>query len=76
MLTYYVSIPIFMGSFIIGIAFTYILGPKKNIIYVYPNPDKKSTLRFRDNADNCFTYAVSEIQCSSNAGQIKQIPVQ
>ena len=39
MLLKYMSIPIFIASFLIGLIFIYLYGPETKNIYIYPSPD-------------------------------------
>ena len=61
----YISIPIFLLSFIIG------------MVYIYmSNPPTRSILIYKDKADNCFNFAAKEEKCPFNPGTLKTIPIQ
>jgi hypothetical protein len=76
MLLNYISIPIFLISFAIGLFFVYILGPEMKTIYVYPTPENVDKILFKDKADNCFTFEEQIVECPKDASLISSIPIQ
>ena len=76
MLLDYISIPIFVISFILGIVFIYIVGPATKTIFVYPSPENVNKILFKDNANNCFYYDEQEVTCPTDLSAISTIPIQ
>jgi len=76
MMQKYISIPIFLISFAVGIFFVYILGPEMKTIYVYPTPENVDRILFKDKADNCFKFVEEVIQCPKDKNLISSIPIQ
>ena len=76
MLLDYISIPVFVISFVVGLLFIYILGPQKKTIYVYPSPENVNKLLFKDSADNCFYFDELEVKCPTDLSTISTIPIQ
>jgi len=76
MILNYISIPIFLISFAIGMFFIYIWGPETKIIYVYPSPENIDKVLFKDKADNCFYFDQQEVECPKNESLISKIPIQ
>ena len=76
MLLNYISIPIFLISFAIGLFFVYILGPEMKTIYVYPTPENVDKILFKDKADNCFHFEEEILDCPSDLSKITDIPIQ
>jgi hypothetical protein len=76
MLLNYISIPIFLVSFAVGLFFVYILGPEMKKIYVYPSPETINKVLFKDKADNCFYFKEEVVECPSDESLISTIPIQ
>jgi hypothetical protein len=76
MLLKYISLPIFIISFAIGLLFVYILGPEEKTIYIYPTPENVDKLLFKDKANNCFRFEEETVDCPSDPSKISDIPMQ
>jgi len=76
MLSKYISIPIFLMSFAVGLFCVYAIGPEIKTIYVYPNPTNFDKMQYKDRNDQCFQYEPVEVKCPINPFSIKTIPVQ
>lgn len=76
MITNYISFPLFISSFIIGLIFVYFLGPDTKNIYVYPSPQTYQNILYKDNAEQCFQFIPKEINCPLNPLNIKTVPIQ
>jgi hypothetical protein len=72
----YISLPVFLVSFAIGLFFIYILGPEIKTILVYPSPENIDKILFKDKADNCFYFEEKVVDCPSDHGLISTIPIQ
>jgi hypothetical protein len=76
MLTKFINIPVFIISLAIGLFFVYIWGPELKTIYVYPTPENSVKIQYKDNADNCFVYEATQVNCPADSSKIKAIPIQ
>lgn len=76
MLLNYISLPVFLISFAIGLFFVYILGPEMKTIYVYPTPENIDKILFKDKAENCFHFVEQNVECPKDKNQISHIPIQ
>jgi hypothetical protein len=76
MLLNYISLPIFLISFTIGLFFIYVLGPERKTIYIYPSPETVEKVLFKDKADNCFYFEEQVVECPSDVSKISTIPIQ
>lgn len=76
MILNYISLPIFLISFTVGLFFVYILGPEMKTIYIYPSPENVDKMLFKDKADNCFYFQEETIECPKNSSLISKIPIQ
>jgi len=72
----YISLPIFVISFAIGLFFIYILGPEMKTIYIYPSPESIYKVLFKDKADNCFYFEEQNVECPRDDNLISKIPIQ
>jgi len=76
MLLNYISLPVFLISFAIGIFFVYVLGPEIKTIFIYPSPENADKVLFKDNADNCFLFDPVEVECPKDKSLISTLPIQ
>lgn len=76
MILNYISIPIFLISFAIGIFFVYILGPEIKTVFIYPSPENVDKILFKDKADNCFSFQEEIVDCPKDESLISKIPMQ
>ena len=76
MLTNYISLPVFLISFAVGLFFVYVIGPESKTIYIYPSPENYMKTQYKDNAGQCFQFKPVETQCPINPLSIKSVPIQ
>jgi hypothetical protein len=76
MLLNYISIPVFLISFAIGLFFIYVLGPEMKTIYIYPSPETVGKVLLKDKADNCFYFEEHVVECPTDESKISSIPIQ
>jgi hypothetical protein len=76
MLLNYISMPVFLISFAIGLFFVYILGPETKTIFIYPTPENVNKVLFKDKADNCFAFEQEIVDCPKDEFLISKIPIQ
>jgi hypothetical protein len=72
----YISVPVFLISFAIGLFFVYILGAEKRTVYIYPSPETVNKVLFKDSADNCFYFEEETVDCPRDNNLISRIPIQ
>jgi hypothetical protein len=66
----------FIGAFVIGLVYMYLTRSTPRTIIKYPTPDNAGRVIYRDDADVCYKYKVTPIQCPSDTSLIKEIPIQ
>jgi hypothetical protein len=76
MISNYISLPIFLVSFAIGLFFIYILGPEMKNVYIYPSPETINKVLFKDKAENCFYFEEEVVECPKDENLISKIPIQ
>ena len=72
----YISLPVFLISFAVGIFFVYVLGPELKTVFIYPSPENVEKVLFKDNADNCFYFKPVEVVCPKDKSLINALPIQ
>jgi hypothetical protein len=72
----FINIPVFIISLAMGIFLVYILNPRPNIIYVYPNPDNIDKIQYKDKGGSCFGFTSQQVQCPNDKRKIRKYPVQ
>ena len=76
MLGKYIKAEYFIISFAIGILYVYLVQPKKEVVYRFPNPNNLDKLVYTDKNDNCYKYEVEEKNCTEvNKKDIKTQPI-
>jgi hypothetical protein len=63
MLSKYISLPVFLVSFAIGLFCVYAVGPEFKTVYIYPTPDNYEKYLFKDNSGQCFQVKPVETKC-------------
>jgi|LakMenE01Jun11ns_1017448.scaffolds.fasta_scaffold9902307_5 hypothetical protein len=76
MISNYISLPVFIISFSVGLFFVYILGPDVKTIYIYPSPENYMKTQYKDKTSQCFEFKPVPIDCPLNPLSIKTVPVQ
>lgn len=74
MISKFISLPIFLISFCIGILFVYLSPPQYTTIIVYPTPDNVENIEYYDKAGTCHQYKFTEVKCNNT--NTKNIPIQ
>jgi len=53
----------FLLSFIVGLLYTFIKRPPKKVITIYPTPYNVGNIVYKDDANVCYKYDISEVKC-------------
>ncbi len=70
----YISITVFIISFLVGIIYVFLSKPEMKVVYINPTPDNCNTHIYQDKSDNCFKYIAEEVNCENI--QLSDFPVQ
>lgn len=63
----YISIPVFLASFLFGLFFLYIWGSDLHPIYVHPTPENVYKIVYKDKSDTCYVYKPIITDCTSKS---------
>lgn len=72
----YISLPVFIISFILGLIFIQLWGPERKEVLIYPTLDNYSVTQYKDNAKQCFEFTPIQVKCPLQTGNISAIPIQ
>jgi hypothetical protein len=72
----FINLPAFLVSFAFGMFAVYIYEPDQKKIMVYPSPDNVDYVQYKDQADNCFQFKQTKVQCPANKDSLPRIPIQ
>jgi len=59
----FISVPVFLVSFVVGLLFIYIWGEDLHPVYIYPSPENVGEILYKDNAGSCYTYKAKDAEC-------------
>lgn len=76
MISNYISLPIFIISFAIGLFLVYTIGPETKTIYIYPSPKNYMKTQYKDISNQCFIFKPVETKCPLNPFSVKTVPIQ
>lgn len=72
----YISLPLFILSFLIGIIYIYLSNQPTRDILIYPTVDNQDIFQYIDRAKNCFSFIPTDVKCPINTSSVKTIPIQ
>lgn len=72
----YISIKLFIFSFIVGMLFIYLSSPSQRSVVVYPTTDNEAVFQYKDLAHNCFSIHPNVIKCPYIDNSVTVIPPQ
>ena len=65
----------FFIAFAIGIVLVYISTPAPTVVYKFPTPYNAGKVVYRDDAQNCYKFAVDTVKCPADKSLIKPQPI-
>ena len=72
----FINFPLFLISLSLGLFLVYISMPPTQVIYVYPNPDNKDKITYKDKANNCYHFTAKAVKCPLDKTKIRSYNVQ
>ena len=74
-ITKLIDFPVFIISLCIGLFFAYMIAPNPDIIFVYPTPDNRNKLLFKDKAGVCHSFTPHKVKCPTDKSRIRKYPI-
>ena len=74
MLQHFRLIPFLLGL-VVGIVGIYFVKPEKEVTVKYPTPEKAAATVYKDKNGVCYKYETKKVDCDSNAGRMKNFPL-
>ena len=65
----------FIVGLIIGGVYTYFKQPELKTVTTYPSPYNAGKITYTDNAENCFTYVATKVDCPKDKKKLKRQPI-
>ncbi len=65
----------FFAAFVVGIAVTYIMAPKPEIVLKFPSPKNAGQVVYHDADDNCYAYDAEKVSCPEDGKLVREQPV-
>jgi len=76
-LTQFINIPVFLGSFFLGIVCVFIMNnSERRKIIVYPTPDNEDEILYKDKSDTCFKFKHTQVNRPINQNELSIISAQ
>ena len=72
----FISIPIVIISFAIGVFCVYHTAPASKVILIYPTPENVSDVQYKDKTNTCFSFTNNFVECPEKQSSITNIPIQ
>jgi len=72
--TKYINISIFLITFLLGLIYIYTFDYNRKV-EVYPTPNNIDKIEYKDEAENCFSYKIKDVECPSDKNKIKLLPL-
>ena len=72
----FIDFRIFFISLAIGLFYIYVSDEYKQTIVIYPTPDNIHDYQFKDKSNNCFSYELNEVTCSTDDKLFHTIKIQ
>ena len=72
----FISIPIVIISFMLGVVCVYNTAPPSKVVFTYPTPDNVNDIQYKDKTDTCFSFTDNVVECPDDKTKIKKIPIQ
>ena len=73
----YISWPLFLFGFVLGLAGVYLRDGENKNVYVYPIPENYQQLQFKDVSGQCFEIQPTPMpKCPLNPFDVRTVPLQ
>jgi hypothetical protein len=70
-----INLSVFLTSLFLGLLYIYYFDSRRKV-EVYPTPFNSDKIEYKDEAENCYSYKVDEIECPKDEKLIENLPIQ
>lgn len=73
--TFQLHWPAFIVAFAVGMLYVYVTTPAPRIVFKHPTPFNAGKITYRDDAETCFQYVATQVECPKDKSKVVAQPL-